>query len=72
MADPNTTGDDFKPIRQVLAGCLGDADFRLLVEGPYGPREIDLLIGALRVTQAALREPRAPACGPLICDGWNL
>ncbi|MFL6709267.1 MAG: hypothetical protein ACJ8HI_13775 [Massilia sp.] len=50
-ADTRTT----EPAREVLAGTLGnDSRFRLIVEGPYRPREIDILIASLRVTQSAL------------------
>lgn len=47
---------DDQPLRQVLAGELGgDAAFRLIVEGMYGPREIGYLIRQLEVMREAIR-----------------
>lgn len=60
---PQTTNDigtiepeyPLAPLREVLAGSLSDsASFRLLVEGRYGTREIDLLVRQLIVTKDAL------------------
>jgi hypothetical protein len=54
MSTPTDTPTT-EPAREVLAGTLGNGSgFRLLVEGPYRPREIDILIASLRVTQSAL------------------